>query len=666
MDPVMVSLLNIKGYVFLWLFAIATFTLFGLRVSKFVRILKKAQPEKRIDNLFLRMKNFVVYVLFQKRLFDEKSIGLPHFLFFWGFVFYAASFGWNLIRGLFPFIPIPYSDDISIISFSLEIFGVLVLISIVIAVIRRMFFPPPHLQKSRDAGIILSLISLLMITLILGQGFKAADTAESTVSPIAGFVGSWFSGIEKGTLLNLSAGMWWIHIVTVLFFIVYIPYSKHMHLLTSPINAFLLNDYLPANLSIQGSLDKITEGSSKWDEFTWKQIFQTLTCAECGRCDRVCPALNSGYSLSPRLILHNIKEHIYETELQGKAVEEGKPLIGGWIKDEELWQCTSCMACIERCPVLNEHLSNIIQMRRYLVNQGQIEPQVQDLLMKVTRYGNSFGQSERNRPKWAASIEPKLKDVRKEEAEYLWVTGDYAAFDPRLQNITQTTAKIFQSAGLDFGILYEAEKNSGNDIRRIGEEGLFEILKEKNINSYKKGKFKNIVTTDPHTYNTLKNEYNLNMNGNGNGSAIKVFHHTEVLYDLIMTGKIIINKKLNYNVTYQDPCYLGRYNGIYEQPRNILKALGLNLIEMDRNRKSSYCCGAGGGRIWMEDNIKIKERPSENRIREAIALDNVKVLVVSCPKDIIMFQDAIKTTGNEGKIVVKEIVELIREAVEIQ
>jgi len=658
MDPVMFKIFGIPGYVFLWLFAIVSFTFFGLRVTKFVKVLRKARPENRLDNIFTRIKNFIVYVLGQKKLFGERSIGLPHFLFFWGFVFYAVSFFWNLIRGLVPALPIPYADEIGFVSFFLEIFAVLVLISIIVAVIRRTFFPPPHLQKSRDAVIILSLITILMVTLLLGQSFKDTHLTLKAASPVGIYLSSIFKGLTPRDAEIWTAIMWWVHISAVLFFMAYIPFSKHMHLLTSPVNAFLLNDNFPANLNIKGGEEKLAEGSSKWDEFTWKQLFQTLTCAECGRCDRVCPALNSGYELSPRQLLHDMKEHIFETALKGVETIE-KPLIGGHIKEEVLWQCTTCMSCMSRCPVLNEHISNIVQMRRYLVNQGSVEPTVQDLLMKMTRYGNSFGQSDRNRGKWTVPVEPKIKDARKEEVDYLWVTGDYAAFDPRLQNITQTTAKILEAAGINFGIMYEAEKNSGNDIRRIGEEGLFETLKDKNTLAFSKSKFNKIFTTDPHTYNTIKNEYDLKVTGNGHN--IEVVHYTELFDELIKKGLLKFNKKLNYKVTYHDPCYLGRYNNIYEQPRKILKALGVKLIEMPRNREQSYCCGAGGGRIWMEDKVKITERPSESRIKEAIALDGVEMLVVACPKDIVMFQDAIKTTGNEGKIIVKDISELIFE-----
>ncbi|MGA2296271.1 MAG: heterodisulfide reductase-related iron-sulfur binding cluster [FCB group bacterium] len=661
MDPVQINIFGIHGYVILWLLTAVSLAFFINRVSKIVGILRKAKPENRFDSFYNRIINFITFVLGQKKLFNEKAIGLPHFLFFWGFVFYALSFWWNLIRGIIPSLPVPYADEIKIVSFSLEIFGVLVLISIIIAVVRRIFFPPPHLQKSFDAAIILSLISILMITLLLGQGFK--NTIEPQKLSIARYIISpAFAGISKSGAENLTALMWWIHIITVLVFLGYIPYSKHMHLLASPFNVFFRNNNTPADLSIKGAKEDISVGASKWDELTWKDLLNSFSCAECGRCDRACPALTSGYELSPRAFLHHIKEHMYETAFTGKKTDEGDgQLIGKLISEEELWQCTTCMSCMEQCPVLNEHIPVLVSMRRHLISEGSVGATVQDMLQKMSRYGNSFGQSDRNRAKWTQTLDYKIKDARKEEVEYLWIVGDYASYDARVQGATKATSYLFQKAGLDFGILYDGERNSGNDVRRIGEEGLFDILKEKNLSNIGKAKFKTIVTTDPHTYNTLKNEYKWDeVNGNG---KIQVKHYTEILYELIKDKKLEFKNPLNLRATYHDPCYLGRYNGVYEPPRKILKALGIKLIEMPRNRSKSYCCGAGGGRIWMEDKVQVKERPSENRIREAVSLKDVSTFVVACPKDIVMFQDAVKTTGNEDKIVIKDIAELVWEAI---
>jgi Fe-S oxidoreductase len=287
-----------------------------------------------------------------------------------------------------------------------------------------------------------------------------------------------------------------------------------------------------------------------------------------------------------------------------------------------------------------------------------MDKRLQEALMNLKRYGNSFGQSERARAKWTQGLSFKLKDARKEPTEYLWFVGDYASYDPKAQAVTRAAARVFNTAGLDFGILYEGERNSGNDVRRVGEDGLSEMLLGKNLQAFAKAQYRQLVTTDPHTYHALKNEYESNGNGRGN---TKVLHHTELLDSLIRSGKLPFKQKLDLTATYHDPCYLGRCNEVYDAPRHVLQALGVKLTEMPRNRGNSYCCGAGGGRIWMEDTPGIKERPAESRVREA-AQTGVSTLVTACPKDLVMFQNALKPTGLEGKLIVKDVMELVEEA----
>jgi Fe-S oxidoreductase len=293
-------------------------------------------------------------------------------------------------------------------------------------------------------------------------------------------------------------------------------------------------------------------------------------------------------------------------------------------------------------------------MRRHLIGEGAVGTGVQDMLMGMTRYGNSFGQSPRSRPKWTRDLEVEIKDARKEPVEYLWYVGDYASFDPRVQEVTRAAARLFGRAGLDVGILYEAEQNAGNDVRRLGEEGLFEMLRDKNLAALESAQYQTIVTTDPHTYHVLRHEYGLDG---------KVKHYTEVIDDLVTSGRLPVHPNGGGRVTYHDPCYLGRYNGVYEAPRRVLGGLGLEVAEMPRNRSAAYCCGAGGGRIWMEDAAGGSERPAESRVREAAGLQGVGTMVVACPKDLVMFRDALKTTGLEGELRVRDIAELVEDAI---
>ncbi|MBV9003026.1 MAG: (Fe-S)-binding protein, partial [Solirubrobacterales bacterium] len=303
---------------------------------------------------------------------------------------------------------------------------------------------------------------------------------------------------------------------------------------------------------------------------------------------------------------------------------------------------------IEQAPIIN-------QLRRRLVEEGELDANLQSVLQVIHKSGNSFGENRRKRGRWTQELEFQVKDARKEPVDVLWFVGDYASFDPRSQKVTRALARLFQEASVDFGILYDGERNSGNDVRRIGEEGLFESLAEQNIATIEKCEFNRIVTSDPHSLNTLRNEYP------DLGASWTVAHHTTLLRELIESGRLDVKGRLSYRVTYHDPCHLGRFNGEYDHPRRILELLGCTLVEMPRNRDNSFCCGAGGGRIWIPDTPG-QERPSENRIREAVSLPGVELFVVSCPKDVTMYEDAIKTSGNAERIQLRELTELIEEA----
>ena len=662
MDPVKITLFGLPGVAVLWMLAIAAFGVFGHRAWQLIGLLRQGRYEDRFDQVARRMVHAAKHVLLQPRIFNERSIGLPHFLIFWGFVVYVICFNWGLLRGLFPFLPVPYPEEVKVANLFLELFSVLVLISLGVAVVRRLFFPPKYLHLSRDANVILGLIGLLMLSTLFGSAFHIVSEGGRTSAwmPFGSLLSRAFAGLSAETAHSLAAGMWWLHTMLVLCFLVYLPYSKHLHLLASPFNVYFSQSATRpvGDLGVAGAKEDLSAGAARWQELTWKQLLSGFSCAECGRCDRSCPATASGSPLQPQQIVHKIKEHMVQVGLKPNNGDAAPKLIGDVITEREIWACTTCMACMDCCAVWNEQVPLIVALRRHLVTEGRVERTVQDMLGNLQRYGNSFGKSDRMRAKWTQTSGLKIKDARKEPVEHLWLVGDYASYDPRCEDITKKTAKVFAQAGLDFGLLYEAERNAGNDVRRVGEEGLFEMLRDKNLVAFGKAKFKSILTTDPHTYHTLKNEYPWN------GNRPDVRHYTEVLDQLVAAGKLPLKKQLAGRVTYHDPCYLGRYNGIYDAPRRVLQALGLELVEMPRCRQHSYCCGAGGGRIWMEDTEKVEERPAENRIREAVALEGVRTFVVACPKDIAMFRDAVKTTGHEDRLVVKDLAELVAEAME--
>jgi Fe-S oxidoreductase len=411
-------------------------------------------------------------------------------------------------------------------------------------------------------------------------------------------------------------------------------------------------------------------GYGTLSDFSPLHLLQLDACTKCGRCHEACPANATGRPLSPRDVILELREDALHPSgssgiggLLGQLVD-GKANGAGFaasvigqdgVRAETLWSCMQCNACVEICPVGIEQAPIINQLRRRLVEEGELDPNLQATLEVIHRSGNSFGENKRKRGRWTQELDFDVPDARKQPVDVLWFVGDYASFDPRSQRVTRSLARLFHAAGVDFGILYDGERNSGNDVRRVGEEGLFESLAEQNIATISGCEFQRIVTTDPHSLNTLRNEYP------ELGGDWTVIHHTALLLELIESGRLDVGGRLGYRVTYHDPCHLGRFQGEYAGPRRILELLGCTLVEMPRNRDNSFCCGAGGGRIWIADKPG-QERPSENRIREAVSLPDVELFVVSCPKDVTMYEDAIKTSGNGENIELRELTELIEEA----
>ncbi|CAG1005406.1 hypothetical protein ANRL4_03532, partial [Anaerolineae bacterium] len=482
---------------------------------------------------------------------------------------------------------------------------------------------------------------VLSLLVMNGSRINLGEDELSAWRPISALVGSIFGGASDQTQIVIGEIAYWIHLGVVLLFLTELPEGKHFHVVTS-IPAVLLRNLEPRGRLAPASTFDGHAGVGKVEQFRWRQLLDAYTCTECGRCQDMCPAYFSGLPLSPKLLMMDMRNNLKHPSVA---------LVPDAITDKVLWSCTTCYSCDQECPLFIEHVSPIVDMRRHLVDQGSMDKMLQDALANLGRYGNSFGQSDRMRAKWTQGVQPAVKDARREEVEYLWFVGDYASYSATLTEVTRRTADVFQKIGLSFGILFDAERNAGNDVRRVGEEGLFEMLVDKNKQAFAKAKFQTIITTDPHTYNTLKNEY---------PEMGAVLHYAELLDQMIVSGKIKFSKKLGYKVTYHDPCYLGRYNGIYDAPRRVLEATGCEVVEMPRNRDRAFCCGAGGGRIWMDEK-DVKDRPSESRVREA-ALTGVQTFVVACPKDLTMFKDAVKTTGNEQTLVVKDLIELVAEA----
>ena len=659
--------------------------LFGAwkRIQKY----RKGRPAGRFNKLPQRFLKVLGIMMTHATLRKNYTyVGVAHWMIFWGFVVlfigtciiafdhdFLRFFGVHLLKGTFYIV----------FSLFMDVFGVLFIIGLVMMMVRRakkpfnlnyarVDRPEGKYDRSgyiRDDKIFLWLLLFIAVTGFIIEAARIAADGFPEFEKWAPF-GYAMAHLLKSTgqLNAIHMATWWVHGIAVLIFVAYIPYSKAMHILVDYANLMFADKSTAKRLPRVPAekMDKEGMGYVKLEDFTWKELLDFDACTKCGRCHYVCPARTAGAPLSPRDVILDMR--MYADQLSGteewidkQILTNGgkaKSIAGDVILPETLWSCTTCMACMEVCPVGIEHLTTIVNLRRALVDEGEMEDMLQDALANIGDYGNSFGKPERMRAKWTKDLDFKPKDARKEPVEYLWFVGDYASFDERIQERTRKVATILHRAGVDFGLLYEDERNAGNDVRRVGEEGLYEMLAEDNIAALKSAKFQKIFTTDPHSYNTIKNEYP------DFGGEFEIYHYTELLLELIRQGKIRITDKLKgIRVTYHDPCYLGRYNGITEPPREIIRALGMELVEMPRNRSNSFCCGAGGGRIWMDDS-GLKERPSENRIKEALSLGDIRYFIIACPKDFAMYSDAVKTSGNEGKIEVKDIIELIEEAME--
>ncbi len=623
---------------------------------------KVGRPEARWDKLHLRVARFIQYAVIQTKVLHQRYPGVMHVAIAWSyFIFFLGTALATIHDHFFEFL---FGNVLFLYKFVLDTFTIIFIIGIGLAAYRRYIQKPKRLTL--DSGFTFSLV---MVTVIVLGGLITESLRLAVEKPVsmwmspAGWVVAqiWIAtGASDTTLTNWHFGIWIFHLLTVAFTIITLPAGTLLHALTGPLNAFFSNLNQPL-----GQLSPISvtpDGNPIYvhslSDLSWKQLLDSDACTECGRCQDVCPAYEAGTPLNPKELILNIRNGLHkdaQSIIKGSG-NGSKNLVGDYLQEEAIWSCTSCISCVSECPVLIDHVGTIVDLRRYLIMEGSVDPELQSALANLGRYGNSFGKSERMRARWSRKIKPTIKDARKEPVEFLWFVGDYASYSPTITDTTQKTAEVFQNAKIDFGILYESEVNSGNDVRRVGEEGLFEMLVEKNTRAFERSDYNAIVTTDPHSYNALKNEYP----SNGNNQK-PVLHYSELLDQLITSGQLTFRNRLGYKVTYQDPCYLGRYNGIYDAPRRVIQATGCELIEMPRHKDRSFCCSAGGGRIWMEEG-EITERPSEHRIREAAKLDDVSVFVVACPKDITMFQDAIKTTGQESNIVVKDLVELVHEA----
>ncbi|MDQ7250379.1 (Fe-S)-binding protein [Dongia sedimenti] len=633
------------GTLALWLLVLAAITATGWRARRYVALLARARGAGRFDHPLQRLSGVAVAVGLHRRMLRRPLSGILHatifISFFVLFLTTIESFG----SGLFPGLAIAPVGDHPVIALAQDVFSLLMLTGLGLAVYQRYVLKPARFKGSSasDAAFIYVLIFLIVGALLLEAAARIVQGANGDWRPVASLLARLLLAVHApGPAMEQV--FYWIHVCAILAFLVYIPGSKHRHMFLAAPNIYF------RNLGPRGAAPPVPEsrentGLDRLDDFDWKQQLDLLTCTECGRCQSVCPAYAAGLPLSPKLLITDMRDAI-------TAGRTREPLVGNVIAEATLWACTTCRACMEECPVEIEHLPKIIEMRRHLIDNGSVSPGLQDALSNLTRLGNSMGKPSKMRARWTKELGVPVKDARNEPVDILWFVGDYASYDPRVQAVTRKVAELLTAAGVDFGILFDAERNSGNDVRRAGEEGLFQSLAQPNIDAIQACTFNRIMTTDPHSLNALKNEYP------SLGAAFDIVHHTTLLAELVAAGKLQIAPADGGRVTYHDPCYLGRYNGVFDAPRDLIRAAGYALHDMPRCRDKSFCCGAGGGRIWQSDE-GVTERPSENRIREALSLGDIERFIVACPKDKVMYTAAVDALGLAGKMQVLDIAELI-------
>ena len=607
----------------------------------------------------------------------DRYAGIGHRLIFYGFVTLLAgtliiTLDYDVIR---PLTGATFWHGWFYLAFSLvvDVAGAVLIAGIVMMMARRALFALPKLDYRRayrgetefrpqarrwrvEDWAFLSLLLAIALSGFLQEATRLLIERPplDDLSPVGALLARLMEavGVDSEGAVAIRKANWWLHAMLALGFVGTVAITKGKHTIAATASLAVRDARNVARLP--APREGAPVGVSRLEEMSWRDLLHFDACTKCGRCHEACPARISGYPLSPRDLILDLRLYA-ENGLPGSV---GRELLDV-VTPEALWACRTCGACAEICPVGIEHPVKIVKMRRTLVEWGEMDAILRGVLEAFANVGNSFGEPARKRGSWTRELPFQVKDVRREPVEALWFVGDFASFDPRSQDVSRTVARLFAKAGLDFGLLYDGERNAGNDIRRVGEEGLFETLSGHNIGQLRQAKFDWVVTTDPHSFNTIRNEYP------EFGERVAIRHYSAVLADMLESGRLKVKRPLGKRVTLHDPCHLGRFNGEYEAPRRVLRAIGCEIVEMPRCRDNSFCCGAGGGRIWVPDPPGTK-KPAHSRMHEAAALGGIDVFVTCCPKDLTMFEDARKTSGHEADFVVADLAELVAEAIELK
>lgn len=654
------------------------------------------------------LAEFLSQLLGQKKLLKDKKSGAMHVVMFYGFIVLQFGALDIVVKGLTGGAHIPYPGYLAF-GFCQEVVAGLVIVATGYATYRRYVERLKRLKRGWKPSIVLFLIAGLMVCVLLDLSFERVwqGQSASVYAPISSLLARCLSGVGRHGARFGFYIVWWFHLLILLTFLVYVPQSKHFHLLVAPLNVLLRRKGAPGRLAPLDLEDERAEsfGVGAVEDFTRKQLMDFYACVECGRCTNVCPASNTGKALSPMHLIAKMRDHLTEKAAASTStspwqpafafgdgtvhcVMEGAPavdwqdqtstnidptlswqkstwqkrdvdvgdvsLIGGVITEEEIWACTTCRNCEDQCPVDNEHVDKIVDLRRYLVlMEGSLPQEAQRAMQNIERQGNPWGISRADRVKWTHDMDavrvPTVHD--NPNFDVLLFVGSMGSYDRRSQKVTRVLVQLMNEAGVNFAILGDEEKGSGDTPRRLGNEMLFQELARENIETFQRYGVHKIVTACPHTFNTFKNEY-----PDFGLTDVEVMHHTELLDKLVRDGILKPVHRVEERVTYHDSCYLGRYNDIYDAPRRILKAIpGVELVEMARHRENAMCCGAGGGRMWMEETSG--KRINLARTEQALAV-HPTTISSACPYCLTMMEDGTKFVERED-VRAKDVAELL-------
>ncbi len=618
------------------------------------------------------IRTMVVDVLAHRRFLRDPFAGIMHLFIFWGFGILLLASALDAITHYTNqhIIGTPYLW-FSLIS---DLGGILALLGIIMAAYRRYILKPERLNSVLDDGIGLALIAAILITGYMIEGLRQAATELSLHPDWAGWspggfvFAKAFANMSQDSLLSWHRVLWWFHAALTIGAFVYIAlvFSKLQHIFVSPLNVFFRSlgpIGVPAPIDIE-DVESEMLGVGDIKDFTWKQLLDLDACTNCGRCQDACPAWATGKPLSPRKVVQDLKVHMLEAaNNQADQSDNALTLVGEAPSEAEIWACTTCGACQETCPVYVEHIVKIIDLRRNLVLAHNRMPETaQQMLRNMQSRGHPWAgiQSLRLRGDWTSDLKLRILAEGNSAHTLLWV-GCTGALVERNVAATVSMTRVLKAAGVDFGVLGEAETCCGDPARRVGYEFQFQIMAEENIELFKSYNIKEIITTCPHCFHTIKNEYP-KYGGDFAEGFPRVVHYTQLIADLVRQGKLKLTNELDSNLTYHDPCYLGRYNGVYMEPRQILQAIPrTELEEMERSRSTGFCCGGGGGHMWIE------EQPGTTKINQMRIEDVLKTgaetVVTACPYCLQMFEEGLEHREMKNSLKAKDLVEIVEAAV---